>query len=544
MNRDGPASGADPGGEAAAGTGDKLVRIGVQVEALQALLVRLLQDVVATQGSVGSDDAASLVEVNEKLVQSALANLAKAEAATAALGEAERAAGLDALTGLPNRRIFLDRLTQAVASSRRRDSRSAVAFLDLDDFKSVNDRHGHAFGDKVLRLAAQRMLPAVRDTDTVCRQGGDEFLILMVDVARQEDAHRVVDKVLEAITAPAQIDGIDVHLTASAGVAVYPDDAEDAAALIAKADAAMYATKARRSGGMALRGDAVSPPPTPRAQDASRAVDVQRVETDLRDANERLILAALSAEQLREAAELARMRQSAVLAAVAEELDDPQAPIRIATTMLGSLDADKPVLSRLKGILDDQLSQISRLVGNLADGAASGTDPLEPRRRLVDMNLVVDEAIAKQMTVVKARSQQLEVVRPSGRLEVRGDAMLLELVVSNLLHNASKHTRNGGHIRLAVARGTDSITLDVSDDGIGITPAILPLIGSPFVQDTQALGFNGVGMGIGLTVVRTLVRAYGGTLTGFSSGLKRGSRFEVVLPTAGVPADAGSADAA
>lgn len=521
-----------PAGESIADAEDRLARLDVQVEAMQALLVRLLQDVVKAETSIDVARSAPLVEVNEQLVLAALTSQDKAENAAAAREAAEKSAGLDALTGLPNRKTLLDRFSQAIASSKRRGSRSALVFLDLDNFKALNDAYGHSFGDKVLQLAAERMLAAVREVDTVSRHGGDEFLILLAELSQVADARRVTEKVLASIAAPAQIDGLAVNLAASAGLAIYPDDAVDAATLVALADAAMYEAKSRRTGDIVLHGErATSGATAPVAPVETHSTVIQRRNEDLRDANEKLILAALSAHELKEAAELAHRRQTAVMTAIAEELRNPQAPIRIATAMLGRLASDEPVLPRVQGILDEQISHTAQLIDHLVEASKPEPGGLSPHEGLMDMNVIIDAAVAGQKAIMDAREQHFVIERPSGRLEVQGDAAMLELVVSNLLHNASKHTYNGGRIVLSVARTVGTITLTVSDNGIGITPSILPHIYAPFVQDTQALGFNGVGLGIGLTVVRTLVRAHRGTLTAHSSGLKRGSRFEVTLPS-------------
>ena len=523
----------DRGGETPPDTEDTLTRLGVQVEALQALLVRLLQDVVNADASRDARDSAPLVEANEKLVLAALAHQVQAETAARALDAAEKAARMDTLTGLPNRATLMDRLSQAIAASRRRGSRLAVIFLDLDDFKALNDAHGHPFGDKALQLAAQRMLAVVREVDTVSRYGGDEFLILLTELNQIADATRVADKLLASIAAPAQIEGIAVDLCVSLGVAIFPDDADDASNLIAKADAAMYASKRQRVAGMVQPGDRSMPSATPfAASDATQPAAISWRNEDLRDANEKLILAALSAQELREAAELARQRQNAVIVAVAEELSNPNAPIRIATAMLGRLASDEPALVRVRSILEAQVAHTSHLIGNLLGAAEPEADGLVPKLEAVDMNEVIDAGIARQRGMMDARSQHLAIERPPNRLDVRGDALMLELVVSNLLDNASKHTYNGGQIALSIARNEDSIVLTVTDNGIGITPSILPYISAPFFQDTQALGFNGVGLGIGLTVVRTLVRAHGGTFTAYSAGLKRGARFVITLPVA------------
>ena len=523
----------DLGDGAIADTQDELVRLGVQVEAMQVLLVRLLQDVIKAEARIDAAASAPLVEANEKLILAALSSQAKAETATLALEAAEKSAGLDALTKLPDRKTLLDRLDQAIASSKRRGSRSGLLCVDLDDFKALNDTHGHPFGDKVLQLAAERMLAAVREADTVSRQGGDEFLILLAELSQVADACRVADELLASIAVPAQIDGQVVNLTASLGMALYPDDGEDATALLGKADAALYEARRQRSSRMAAaQKNAVADVEAPASPGDTRPAVIQRRNDDLREANEKLLLAALSAQELREAAELAHRRQTAVMAAVAEELNNPQAPIRIATAMLGWASPGEPVLPRVQGILEEQLSHMSQLIGNVVGTSELEPRGLDPHRHSVDFNAVIDAAVASERAIMDAREQQFSIELPAGRLDVVGDAAMLELVVRNLLHNASKHTNDGGHIVLSIAKSDDAVTLTVSDNGIGITPSILPHIYAPFVQDTQALGFNGVGLGIGLTVVRTLVRAHGGTLSAHSSGPRQGSRFVVTLPMA------------
>lgn len=526
-------SGPVPGGGSHEDPDPTLARLSVQVETLQALLVRVLQDVVEADASSEANETSPLVEANEKLVLAALAHQLQVETAVHALAAAEKAAGLDALTGLPNRVTLMDRLSQAIAGSKRRGSLIALIFLDLDDFKALNDTHGHPFGDLALKLAADRMLAVVREVDTVSRYGGDEFVILLTELSQIADAHKVVDKLLASIAAPAHIDGVPTHLTASLGMATFPVDGDDAASLIAKADTAMYASKRQRAAGLAQQRNRTMSSDAPNAARFSTdRTTVHGRGNDLRDANEKLILAALSAQELREAAELARQRQTAVMIAVAEELSDPHAPIRIATAMLGEVETGPPVLTRVQRILAAQLERTSLLIGNLLGAAEPEPSGLDPQRDTIDMNTVVDAGVARQKAIMDVRAQTLDIERPSGRIEVDGDASMLELVVSNLLDNASKHTYNGGHITLYVARNEGSIVLTVTDNGIGITPSILPYISRPFLQDTQALGINGGGLGIGLTIVRTIVKAHGGTFTAFSSGLKRGSRFVITLPTA------------
>jgi diguanylate cyclase (GGDEF)-like protein/PAS domain S-box-containing protein len=153
----------------------------------------------------------------------------------------------DPLTGLPNRLLLHDRLGRAIASARRRASALAVLFLDVDRFKRINDSLGHAAGDQVLVSIANRLTASVRDSDTVCRYGGDEFVVLLSEVACSEDAAFSADQLLAAIAVPHRVAEQDLHVTASVGVAVYPADGSDAVALLRKADLALLRAKPGRS---------------------------------------------------------------------------------------------------------------------------------------------------------------------------------------------------------------------------------------------------------------------------------------------------------
>lgn len=149
----------------------------------------------------------------------------------------------DALTGLPNRFLLTDRLGQAIASAERHTTQVAVMFLDLDGFKHINDSLGHLTGDKLLQSVASRLQKNVRTLDTVSRQGGDEFVILLPEITRPEDAAISARRLLQAVTKVHSIDRHELHITASIGVSLYPDDGSDAEALMKNADTAMYRAK-------------------------------------------------------------------------------------------------------------------------------------------------------------------------------------------------------------------------------------------------------------------------------------------------------------
>jgi len=149
----------------------------------------------------------------------------------------------DVLTGLPNRRLLLDLLAQALGRARRTDRMAAVLFLDMDRFKLINDSLGHAAGDCLLNVIAGRLRGCVRTTDTVARLGGDEFTVILEDLASSEDAVRIAHKILDALAMPVMLDDHEIFVTGSMGVALYPTDSRDRDTLLKCADAAMYAAK-------------------------------------------------------------------------------------------------------------------------------------------------------------------------------------------------------------------------------------------------------------------------------------------------------------
>ncbi len=143
--------------------------------------------------------------------------------------------------------LLNDRLSQAIAMAERHRKKLAVLFVDLDLFKPINDSLGHTIGDAILQSVAKRLREALRHTDTVSRQGGDEFVILLPEIDTANDAVQVAEKLLATLAAPHLVGGREVEVTASIGISIYPDHGQDAEGLVHSADIAMY--KAKKSGG-------------------------------------------------------------------------------------------------------------------------------------------------------------------------------------------------------------------------------------------------------------------------------------------------------
>jgi len=191
--------------------------------------------------------ALGLLGVTVVLTAFDAARAARTEAFALALqarnAELRAAALYDALTGLPNRMLLDERLIQAVRRSERSGKPFAVMFVDLDRFKAVNDTYGHVVGDRLLKAVSDRMQGCVRGEDTVARVGGDEFIVVLAELARGVDAGLVGEKMLKELARPFEVEAHQLDIGASVGISVYPDDARDVQTLLLHADAAMYHAK-------------------------------------------------------------------------------------------------------------------------------------------------------------------------------------------------------------------------------------------------------------------------------------------------------------
>jgi len=184
-----------------------------------------------------------LLEANEHLVVAAVHSQTMTEAAEHATVQMSFKAERDFLTGLPNRLLLSDRLAQSIALAQRHRKKVALMYLDLDNFKDINDSLGHSVGDQLLQSAAKRLEACVRHSDTVSRHGGDEFVVLLSEIEAVQDAARAAEKLIKAMAEPHLIGDHRLNVTLSIGISLYPDDGDDVEAILTNADTAMYHAK-------------------------------------------------------------------------------------------------------------------------------------------------------------------------------------------------------------------------------------------------------------------------------------------------------------
>ena len=220
----------------------RLVALRREIAAAEATLLALhaaISEAHSERGLVAAQDAR---DENERLHEQNLRVTQDAETAHAALEVAVKASQTDVLTGVCNREVLWGRLAHDLALARRHGSRLAIYFLDVNGFKRVNDEFGHAVGDLLLQHVARVLMATVRASDTVCRIGGDEFVVL-ASAARREDAEQVAAKIGSALAAPCVLAGHAMAASASIGFSLFPDDGESPGVLVHKADEAMYRAK-------------------------------------------------------------------------------------------------------------------------------------------------------------------------------------------------------------------------------------------------------------------------------------------------------------
>ena len=201
------------------------------------------EDIATSKTRLSASTQAMLKKANERLIIATISAQTLAETAELATEQMSYMAEHDFLTGLPNRALLTDRLAQSIALAQRHSKKVALMFMDLDHFKHINESLGHAAGDELLQSIAKRLQTCVRHSDTVCRQGGDEFVVLLNEIEDVHDAVLTAEKIIEAMGQPHLVRGHQLRVTFSIGISIYPDDGNNLETVARNADTAMYQAK-------------------------------------------------------------------------------------------------------------------------------------------------------------------------------------------------------------------------------------------------------------------------------------------------------------
>jgi diguanylate cyclase (GGDEF)-like protein len=536
--------------EAQAGAARRALELlNAQADVVRAELEKMRRELAQVQQELSNLRTMEVLEVNAELVQAAVHADSVAQTAVSSLDELARSTQHDELTGAPTRTLLLDRLETAIAMAQRRSTRVGVIFIDLDGFKQINDTLGHAIGDQVLQLATRRLESAVRESDSVSRHGGDEFVVLLAEMVKASDAAAVAQKIIEALAAPALIGSHRLRLSASLGISVYPEDSDDPTTLIDCADAAMYRAKTAGPGGYAFCSEIAEGTHRERrspadaaatAGHAARRPDSALAEHEARlrellEANRQLVSAAQTAQKLQANAEEAHQRQINFVAMAAHALRNPLSAIRMASGTLQHPRMDHALRAAQHDVIQRQSTHMARLLDDLLDGSRVGTGEFRLQCSQLELGGILGEAVDACRHAIDKKQQRLRSELTAAPATVHGDPQRLTQVFSNLLNNASRRSRHGADILLAMTIGADQVVVTVADHGVGIAPEALPHIFDLFAVDTN-VPYDESGLGIGLAVVQELVRAHGGTVAATSAGKDLGSEFIVRLPLAGAAA--------
>ena len=262
---------------------------------------------------------------------------------------------------------------------------------------------------------------------------------------------------------------------------------------------------------------------------------LQAMVAQLREANEHLVLATVSAQTQQDEAEAANRRQNEFLAMLAHELRNPLAPISTAAAILERVPDANAELVQLRSIISRQVEHMARLLDDLLDAARISSGKITLERQAVHLADIIERAVEVAQPRIAERRQQLHVHASAVPLALHGDRVRLTQVLSNLLGNASKYTPDGGEIHLLAEPAQDEILITVRDNGTGMPAEVLPHIFDLFTQGPRSLDRPEGGLGIGLNVVRNLVQMHGGQVSAHSAGTGRGSSFTVTLPAGGSP---------
>ncbi len=251
---------------------------------------------------------------------------------------------------------------------------------------------------------------------------------------------------------------------------------------------------------------------------------------DVREANAHLVIATLAAEELNEAAQHTKRLQDEFLAMLAHELRNPLAPIRSAGALLARLGSADPTLRLVREVIQRQVGHMARLLDDLLDASRVTSGKVNLQRQPTAVSDFVAQAVETCLELIEKQRQQFTLDMPTRPIHVDGDPVRLAQIVGNLLHNAAKYTQEGGAISVSVKPVGDAVAIRVSDNGAGIAPEALSHIFELFKQEDRSLSRSQGGLGIGLTIARSMVELHGGQIEVRSDGQGQGSEFVVTLP--------------
>jgi signal transduction histidine kinase/CheY-like chemotaxis protein len=264
------------------------------------------------------------------------------------------------------------------------------------------------------------------------------------------------------------------------------------------------------------------------------AVETDMVRDDrmalLREVNEKLVVATIHAQTMSETVQQSNRDKEQFLAMLAHELRNPLAPIVSALAILRRITAAHPQLPRIHDVLQRQVDQLTRLLNELLEVSRVTSGKIVLKMRPIETSEFMQDAVEASRPLIDSRGQKLTLDLPTPSLMVDGDPIRLAQIFGNLLNNASKYTPEGGTIVFSARQEGDAVALRVEDDGTGIAAQTLPRIFELFVQEGRSLDRSQGGLGIGLSVVRTLVELHGGSIEASSPGMDQGSAFVVKFP--------------
>ncbi|MGK5025331.1 hybrid sensor histidine kinase/response regulator [Janthinobacterium sp. RB2R34] len=276
------------------------------------------------------------------------------------------------------------------------------------------------------------------------------------------------------------------------------------------------------------------------AQDKEKSEAFHLLVTQLREANQNLVLATFGAQDKLAYAQAASLRQTEFLAMLAHELRTPLQPLAMANDLLCKRAAPDPTLAHVHGVISRQIGHMSRLIDDLLDASRVSSGKINLQLRPLLLSDVIDSAVEASQAGVDKRQQMLRVSLPKEPLVIEADLVRMTQVLTNLLVNASKFTQEAGHIDIVALRNGDMVGITVTDNGAGIARDEQPFVFDLFTQGFRSLDRAQGGLGIGLSLVRSLTQMHGGTVEVFSAGVGRGSQFMLKLPLSSLSLPAAS----